>query len=110
MGGLERTGWWRIDPVTGWAADEMDDGRGTVMGDLGLQIWNLVKSSPAFHRLGACVAIVFFGVIGAWMGIGGFVMAAMSGGGLASLAAAGVALCGGALAGGSAAFFFFMCA
>jgi hypothetical protein len=80
IGGAERTGWWRIDPVSGWAADEMDDGRGTAMLERALkELWNEVKAMPALRILGQCVLSIGFFAVSVWTAIGGVATAAYAG-------------------------------
>ena len=46
IGGEERTGWWRIDPMTGWTADEMDDGRGSDMSQRSALATTMTEAAP----------------------------------------------------------------
>jgi hypothetical protein len=110
FGGIERTGWWRIDPDTGWIADEMDDGSGSMIERAAKELWTTVKASPAFHTLGRCVALVAMGVLGAWAGLGGLALAYAGGGGSGSLGGAMLAMAGGGGAAAGTVGYFFYCA
>jgi hypothetical protein len=59
LGGEERVGWWLVDPATGATQDQMDDGRGTEMGEYSLTTRILV-CGPSLMLLGAAAYAVFF--------------------------------------------------
>jgi hypothetical protein len=77
FGDEERVGWWLIDPRTGSAVDEMDDGRGTE-GEYTATTTPSVRATPVYRRTGGC--LLAWGVIaGIQLGIGAQALGAAAG-------------------------------
>ena len=58
LGGVERVGWWLVDPLTGRTSDQLDDGRGVSMPGYAQLRAMAIRWGPAFVKLGACIAKV----------------------------------------------------
>jgi hypothetical protein len=57
MGGRDRVGWWRIDPVTGATVDVMDDGSGSEVTEYQLPLtWEFRAASCLFALSGSILA------------------------------------------------------
>lgn len=59
LGGEERVGWWLVDPTTGATQDQMDDGRGTEMGEWALTM-RVALCTASLIVLGAAAYMLFF--------------------------------------------------
>ncbi|MFO7532738.1 MAG: hypothetical protein R6W93_09775, partial [Candidatus Limnocylindrales bacterium] len=93
IGDQDRAGWWLIDPLSGRAVDQMDDGRGeAVPGYLTIEYGNFRASIP-IRRMAICAAWVAVLAVNILSVYGGIYIAATYGGslarGLAASAAAG---------------------
>jgi hypothetical protein len=97
IGGMERSGWWRIDPLRGSVVDEMDDGRGSDASQRSALASTMSEAAPPVRRLGTCVAAVLFAAANYYLGVvGGIALAAAGGGGFASAMGGVAAAAGGA--------------
>jgi hypothetical protein len=98
IGDRERTGWWRIDLVTSYAIDEMDDGRGSDLSQRSALATTWTEAAPPVRRLGACIALAALTSANALAVPAGIAGAALGGGGVPSAAGAVMALVGGGAA------------
>jgi hypothetical protein len=96
IGGEERTGWWRIDPGTGHAIDEMDDGRGSDLSQRSALATTLTEAAPPMRRLGACIFFAAATSVNALALPAGLALAAAGGGGVPSALGAALSMAGGA--------------
>jgi hypothetical protein len=109
LGGYERVGWWLIDPRTGRAVDEMDDGRGSAEG----AVTNTpsVRATPAYVRVGKCVFAGFLlGGLATEFALSSGIAVGSGGRGLAGAVAALVAVTTGAGAAAAAVVGWNVCA
>jgi hypothetical protein len=62
IGGRERVGWWLVDPRTGRAVDQLDDGRGGFSEYLSaLRVW--YEALPAWAKMGWCIFTLARGMV-----------------------------------------------
>lgn len=52
VGGRERLGWWLVDPVSGRAIDQLDDGTGATFAEYGQKLLNLLRTVKPWFCLG----------------------------------------------------------
>jgi hypothetical protein len=58
LGDTERVGWWLVEPSTGSTVDQMDDGRGVVIGGQTVVMRTVfMRATAPMRRLGLCLAI-----------------------------------------------------
>jgi hypothetical protein len=100
IGGVARSGWWLVDPVSGATVDEMDSGGGQV--EYGRVVIIPVRAAPAFSRLGCFLAAAAFTVNLGMFGVasaGAMVSSDPTVSGVATVVAAGLGLNSGVLGG-----------
>jgi hypothetical protein len=69
LGGRDRLGWWRVDPVTGVTSDMMDDGTGSAMTEMTPLLRTLVCAAvfmPAYTQI---LSALFDGVANKVLGV-----------------------------------------
>jgi transglutaminase-like putative cysteine protease len=96
IGEEDRAGWWLIDPLSGRAVDQMDDGRGEEMGGYLTIEYGSFRASIPIRRMAVCaawIAAMTAGILsiygGVWQAVQGAAAGSGLAGGLGAVAAAG---------------------